>query len=497
MNLNPIRVQPARADRDRGSVLPLVLVASIVMSLIVAGIASFVATGLRYGGVVEGRADRLAAADGGMRYAVERLERGASRICATQSGDWIDPPDLNGANVRVRCQQVGNGFGDVNGWALILTGEEIPTGCTADDCKIVKTQSGSAKTKLVGGPVYMNGLTFDTPAPLEFRYSQLLYTEADGDKCDTTSQSLPSDGSVTFDSTSLGLACTGRPWSANKWPKSTYGPTDSGMFTEPNIGVLPAAVAPTLNPAPSFVDSCKVFHPGYYTSAPVLGSYNYFMSGNYVFDGFTFQVKSAKVTAGRAAAADTSMPTPSPTPTVNDGSRQFIPNTNCNSARNADKQGITEAGATFYMKNGARIVLDAHGTFEVLRRKQGKNYVSVHVLDNSLTYTDNIIEQGPGTNKDMAIHGLIWAPEARITFSEVTNTADGQLLGGAVLSNIEMRSSASSIGFIIAVEPSDLHGKMVLDSVAELDGQTTTIRSVVDYRPSTNYAAVTSWRVID
>jgi hypothetical protein len=484
-------------ERDRGSVLPLVLVASIVMSLIVAGIATFVATGLRYGGVVEGRADRLAAADGGMRYAVERLEKGASRICATQSGDWIDPPDLNGASVRVRCQQIGNGFGDVNGWALVLTGEEIPTGCTADDCKIIKTQSGAAKTKLVGGPVYMNGLSFDTDAPLEFRYSQLLYTESDGDECDSTSQTLPADGSVTFDSTSLGLACTGRPWSSNKWPASVHGPADSGMFTEPNIGVLPVASGPALNPPWFPVDTCRVFSPGYYTSPPELGAYNYFMSGNYVFDGFTLDVKQAKVTAGRAAAADASLPSPSPTPTTNDGSRQFIPNTNCNSARDSDVQGITEAGVTFYMKNGARFKLDAHGTFEILRRKQGKNYVSIHVLDNSLTYTDNIIEQGPGTNKDMAMHGLLWAPEARITFSEVTNTADGQLLGGAVISNIDMRSSASSIGFIIAVEPSDLHGKMQMDSIAELDGQTTTVRSIVDYRPSTNYAAVTSWRVLD
>ena len=84
-----------------------------------------------------------------------------------------------------------------------------------------------------------------------------------------------------------------------------------------------------------------------------------------------------------------------------------------------------------------------------------------------------------------------------MTFSEVTNTANGQLLGGAVLSNIDMRSSASAIGFIVAVEPSDLSGKLVLDSVAELNGSTTTIRSVVDYRPTTNYAAVTSWRVLE
>lgn len=463
-----------RAARDRGTVLPLALVVSVVMSLVVVSVASFVATGLRYGQVVESRADRLAAADGGMRYAVERLRLGASRICATSGGDYIDPPNINGTTVTVRCWQAGNGFDDVNGWALVLTGEEIPASCSGDDCALVKTQAGASTTKLVGGPTYMNRLRFATSAPLEFRYSQLLHTEAD---CSSSTASVP--GNVSFDSTSLGLACTERPWSADADPVA-------GLFSSPNVGVLPAASGATLNPAP-IVDGngCKVFEPGYYTAEPVLGSHNYFKSGNYVFDGFTLEIKQAKVTAGRAAADGS------------DGAAQFIPNTTCNTARNSDTNGITTAGATFYLRNGARFVLNAHGQFEVMRRKQGKSYVSIHVLDDSLTWNQDVIEQGPGTNKDMAVHGLVWAPQARMTFSNVTNTANGQLLGGAVLSNIDMRSSASAIGFIIAVSPSDLSGKLVLDSIAEKDGATTTVRSVIDYRPSTNYAAVTSWRVID
>lgn len=465
--------RPVDPNRDRGSVLPLALVVSVVLSLVVVSVSSFVATGLRYGAVVEGRADRLAAADGGMRYAVERLRLGASRICATAGGDFIDPPDLNGASVRVRCAQVGNGFDNVNGWALVLTGEEIPATCSGGDCALIKTQSGASTAKLVGGPVYMSSLTFDAQAPIEFRYSQLLHT----DSCSSSTAAVPSN--VSFDSTSLGLACTDRPWSADKDPVA-------GMFSEPNIGVLPANTGPSLNPAPTTDgNGCKVFEPGYYTVAPVLGSHNYFKSGNYVFDGVTIDVKQAKVTAGRAAADGS------------DGAAQFIPNTTCNTARNADVNGITTAGATFYLRNGSRFTIDAHGQLEILRRKQGKSYVSIHVLDGSLTSTDDVIEQGPGNNKDMALHGLVWAPEARMTFSNVTNTANGQLLGGAVLSNIQMDSSASAIGFIIAVAPSDLSGKLVLDSVAELDGATTTIRSVVDYRPSTNYAAVTSWRVVE
>ncbi len=476
--------EPTVPRRDRGSVLLLVLVATVVLSLVVVSVSSFVATGLSYGGVVESRADRLAAADGGMRYAVERLRLGASRICATNGGDSIDPPDLNGATVSVSCAQVGNGFDDTNGWALILTGEEIPTSCSGSDCALIRTSLGVSNAKLVGGPTYMaraDASAFDLKALIEFRYSQLLYSASD---CQTSS--LPTLTNLTFDSTSLGFACTERPWNADA--------ASNGLFSEPNTlyAVTDPATQAAMdqNPAPSIDgNGCTIFFPGYYDIAPPLGSHNYFMSGDYVFDGFALEIKQAKITAGRAAITSSS---------ASPGDTQFIPNTSCNTARNTDPGvGVTTAGATFYMQNSAQLVLEAHGSLEIMRRKQGRSYVSIHAIDDSYTYDTPIIEQGPGTNKDLAVHGLIWAPEARITFTNVTNTANGQLRGGAVISNADIRASASADEFLIAVEPSDLHGTMVLDSVATKDGNSTTIRSVVDYRPSTNYAAVTSWRVID
>ncbi len=66
-----------------------------------------------------------------------------------------------------------------------------------------------------------------------------------------------------------------------------------------------------------------------------------------------------------------------------------------------------------------------------------------------------------------------------------------------VLSNIDIASSASASEFVIAVEPSDAWGKIRFDSVAELNGETTTIRSIIYFRPTTGYVAVTSWRVLE
>jgi hypothetical protein len=55
--------------RDRGSVLPLVLVIAVVLSAVAIGLAKYATSGLRYADVVEQRADRLAAADGAMGMA--------------------------------------------------------------------------------------------------------------------------------------------------------------------------------------------------------------------------------------------------------------------------------------------------------------------------------------------------------------------------------------------------------------------------------------------
>lgn len=499
---------------DRGSIMVLTLVITVILAVVVAAVADYTTTGLRYGKTVEDRADRLAAADGGMRFAVEKLSLGSARVCATAGGDSIDPPDVNSSVVEVSCGQVGDGFHNTNGWALILTGEGVPpvtaTGCNEtvitphgavprNRCNLLNTLSGNGDVKTVGGPIYLGELRIGAQSPIEFYNSELLYTAPD---C-----TAPIDPAVftnvTFDSKSLGPACTERVWSRTTstgtvW--STTATSPDGLFTEPNIGVLPEAFLPDgVTPSPDFNppfqditdvpgSACRVYRPGYYTSAGVsLAQNNHFLSGNYVFDGVSMAIDSRAVTAGRSGGADGT------------GDAQFLDNDGCDDIRLGVDTGntATTAGATFYLKNGSNFNIGSGGSFEILRRKQGSAYVSIHVLDTTMAWDDSVIFQQPGTNKDMAMHGLVWAPHANITFAQITNNANGQLLGGAVLSNVDLRSSAHSSGFVIAVEPSDLHGKLQLDSVAIKDGDSTTIRSIVDYRPSTNYTAVTSWRVID
>ncbi|MEJ7801266.1 MAG: hypothetical protein WKF60_12140, partial [Ilumatobacter sp.] len=98
-----------RIPRDSGAILPIVLVMTLVFTLIVTSVAGLVTTGLRYGQVVETRADLLAASDGGLRYGIERL-RNFEDMCTTKKGTGggyttIFPPQINGASAAVTCRR--------------------------------------------------------------------------------------------------------------------------------------------------------------------------------------------------------------------------------------------------------------------------------------------------------------------------------------------------------------------------------------------------------
>ena len=76
-------------------VLPLVLVVAVVLGVVVVALATYASTNLKYGGVVEERADRLAAADGGHPLRGRTNSRQLQSTCTTNlgngSGDLSEP----------------------------------------------------------------------------------------------------------------------------------------------------------------------------------------------------------------------------------------------------------------------------------------------------------------------------------------------------------------------------------------------------------------------
>lgn len=447
------------------------------LGLVVVAISSYVFTGLRFGTIVEERADRLAAADGGLRYGIERLTLQSYAGCISGLGDsgyTIDfPGQVNGTDVEVTCQKVNNAMSTIQGWAIVVTGEGVPVGSPE-----LLSQAGGGLMKLLGGPVYVSNPSETLlKAPVTVEDGDIWYTAPTGSSCADPAPTIDT-ANLKFTPKFRGLICAEQPWDE--------------LFTEPVQSV------PTYAPAdPTTSGTCKVFHPGKYTSMPTLASQNYFMSGEYYFENFTFKPEATdaqpKVTviAGWANADQY-------------GDQQFLPAPDCEYAAAADQASGSASGATIYLGGTARIDIGNKGALEIMRRLQGNSLVSVHALEtngagylrSSLTYADDIMTTANGTNHDMAIHGLIWAPRSSLTFGTVTNSANGQLLGGAVFAQINLKASASASGFIIRVEPSPIAFSLMLESTATLNGRSTTMRAIVQVN-DVGVTATNSWRVTD
>ncbi|MDW3215411.1 MAG: hypothetical protein R8G01_15525 [Ilumatobacteraceae bacterium] len=446
-------------ERDDGAILVLVLVMAVVISVVVMSLASYVTTSLRYGTVVEERADRLAAADGGLRYAIERLGNSAYAGCLSNlgtSGFSIDfPVQVNGADVEVTCTKGSNGIGDIKAWAIVVTGQGVPNGQW-----MWRSQSGGGKTKLLGGPVWITDPgRSDLKSPVEVEDGDIWYYRPD---CENPSPPLSLESNLTFTPAYRGTICVESTWDQ--------------VYTEPAVGAFPGAgdIANT-NPAPTMNGTCTVFSPGRYTVMPALGPNTYFKSGNYYFHNVTLDVTNSVVTAGWPDFDRY-------------GDQQFIANEPCDGAVSDDSSTVgSTPGATFYLGGSSKIEIGNKGSLEILRRLQGDSLVSVHAITSStadraastLGYNDNVIYTKSGNNSDLAMHGLIWAPKAQLEFGNVTNSANGQLLGGAVVSRIVLQASASASSFIIRVETSPIAFELRLDSTATLNNQSTTMTAVV------------------
>lgn len=446
-------------QRDEGAILVLVLVMAVVISVVIMSLASYVTTSLRYGTIVEERADRLAAADGGLRYAIERLGNSAYAGCLSNlgtSGFSIDfPVQVNGADVEVTCTKGSNGIGDIKAWAVVVTGQGVPPGQW-----MWKSQGGAGKTKLLGGPVWITDPgRSDLQSPVEVEDGDIWYYRPD---CENPSPALSLEANLTFTPSYRGPICVESTWDQ--------------VYTEPTVGAFPGVsdVANT-NPAPTMSGSCTVFRPGRYTTMPALGTNTYFQSGNYYFHNVTLDISNSTVTAGWPDF-DTY------------GDQQFVGNQPCDAAVSADSTSPgSTPGATFYLGGSSKIEIGNKGSLEILRRLQGDSLVSVQAISTSnadraastLGYNDNVIWTKSGANSDLAMHGLIWAPKAQLEFGNVTNAANGQLLGGAVVSRIVLQASASVSAFIIRVETTPIAFELRLDSTATLNNQSTTMTAVV------------------
>lgn len=474
--------QPAS---DRGSVLPIVLVATVVFTMIVAGVAGLVTTGLRYGNVVEERADRLAAADGGLRYGIERL-RNMEDLCSTGAGDGggfttIFPPRINDADTAVTCRRIGADIADIQGWGAVITGSNVPSGQPLFTLQGAGTSTNEEKT--FRGPVYIaDPSRLDFNAKLIIEDGDLWYTK---DSCDTP-YAIPEMGSGYLEflpSFLRGPSCNEKTWSE--------------LFKAPSAQVPPSGAlsVPAGYDDVSF-PGCRVFSPGKYVGTLPLSSDNYFKSGDYYFEDVPFEIKNQTVTFGFPSGS---------------GDTQKVDAPACAAARDYDQNMSGQrGGATIWFGGTTHIFLDTGGELEIFRRQQTEAYVSVWALElngvgfKPSTYSYKmstsigyILETKSGNTNDAAIHGLFWAPHSKLSLGNVTNAAVGQLIGGVAIGQLDAQASASADAFSIGVEGTPIEATFLLESTAMKEGQSTTIRAVVQFRPDSREMAINSWRVAD
>jgi hypothetical protein len=274
-----------------------------------------------------------------------------------------------------------------------------------------------------------------------------------------------------------GPACTDLEWR-------------NGLFTPPTrLTPSAEALAPPA-PVDDLDPNCRVFSPGRYTSIS-LATNNYFKAGDYYFENVFFDIKSETVVAGFPGGF---------------GDAPKISNLPCSVHMNNDNAlNAGDGGATFYFGGTSRINVENQGQFEIFRRKQAETFMSVVAIEapgpsymaSSLDWNDWILETKSGSNNDVAIHGLFWSPYAGMTLGNITNAANGQLLGGVVLANLDTQASASATAFAIGIESNPVDTRLLLISTAEKGGQSTSIRAVVQFRPDTGELAVNSWRVLN
>ena len=484
--------------RDRGAMLPIVLVVTVVLSLTVMAVATYVSTDLQYGRITVDRANRLAAADAVMNYGIDQLKlRNAGCLLGTgvTSLPGLSSP-VNGASTTLTCQRVGGGIGDIQAWAAVMTGIGLPT--SGPNAYLLSTQSGNSAEKILGGPVYMNSVTnqsFQFGPTIKIKDGPLYYHDA---TCASpvTPSTLPAE--LIFEPKLIyGPICATEDWTA---------PTLGADPVVPNLSLLPA------NPVATPNGSCQVFSPGIYSvPLPALANGVYFQTGDYYFLDTPLIIDHSIVTAG--------YPDPAIVPAVE------LPNTDCNAAMAADpnKASQPNLGATFYLGGSSYIAVNTNGSLEIMPRAHGpnnENYVSIHALcsttapataagcdqtgtigtPSTLTATSAqaIVYTASGNQKQLITHGLLYAPTGRLEFGNATASAKQKVMGGLVVARLVLQSSASASNFEIAVATSPVDYTVLLIAKATNRG-TTTIRAIVDYRPYEDLLdkrlAISSWLV--
>lgn len=486
---------PRQQATDRGSILIIVLVVSVVLSVVVVSLATYAATTLRYGQVVEESADRLTASDGGMDHVLEDLERRSSGcdsgLGGGAGGYQYAFAAVNGLNPVINCRIIGGNASLIDSYAVVMTGANGQTGPMLH----ITNGGGSPQAiKIFEGRVYMaakpSATTTDFNANLTIKDGDLWYSDGscpqNGTVTDLKNDPIvgPSLSRLSFVPTGRSTKCFIEPW-ADIFGTKRPDPPTSGQLDNPAL--FPVRTGPTVD-----IHGCSVWLPGRYNQKPLFanGSYNFFRSGNYFFNNVgTINVEAAYVLAGYPGVSGPSVVGTGPGDTAN-----------TNPCRFEWSNGDT-SGATFYMGGSSAIEVKQNGSLEISGKRQGDHFVGLQALDavpyaSSLSGDSRILLAVQGSNKELSVQGTVWAPNSGVGFDTLANDAVGALTAGAVVSELRAGAAANANGLLITVDAQPGEAQLLITSTAT-NGGTTVTRTIADYRPTDGAIAVVSRRVAE
>jgi Tfp pilus assembly protein PilX len=517
---------------DRGNILPLTMVVVVVFTMLGMGIARYAAVAERSASVTRQNLQRLGAAEGAMRLALEMVRspdtvvQGNTSLgsaTVTSASGPFQSTDL-GATIEAATIPAGSTIVAV----VSATTVTISTPATASatntlisygDAGCTTTPSTVLSTS-IGGQTASVTCVREPTIPGQFGAPAVVITGLDGlelkedsniisgDLYFTTATSITlgkklvvEDGDVWYPSTT----CPGTPPSITNLSFAHPGEhgyvcvdTDASDHLSDLLSLPALGTAPGAAPASTMVGTCRVFSPGRYTTSnkPDLDGTKdvYFKSGTYYFENLgEVKIHDTRITGGRpgdALAADDS---------------EALWNPACEAA--AATVGDTGKGATIVLGGTSRLTIQDKGGLELYAPNSGFSVVAFALPTDGFlattggTAADPLIDQRAGGSM-LRLHGTVWMPSGYLSLGAQTPAAwtldgaaatGGQLLGGVVAKRLEVTKKAPPEGYNVQSERTDLVERLLLVSTS---GRTS-VRVVADLRPSGEELAIRSWQVSD
>lgn len=453
--------EQSRDRGDEGSALILVLafmMAFAVLSVVLLGKAQVNVTTSR---VVREQEARVAAANAGIDFGVQRL-RADSTLCSDPAAGTMTIPSaglnlINGRpTVQVTCTATSGSSIGGGGWALYVGSGGI------------STSGGGQKT--INGAVYNGG----------------------GWSLNGNDISIEDGPLATPTCTAVGGLLTD-PAFPRQCPVTVPIPAPTQTFADMQVG-LETALPPAAN-APALSGTCKVFSPGTYTGVPpVVNAGNYFQSGVYVLDNIGEWVLDETVIAGQPPSSET---------------RTLSVPAACAGASDPVN---TVPGVVFIMTGNSRITVK-QGAIELFSRPMnGKPGVSIYQVRGTeggvwaakaqtLGLSTPVVQFGNGAQPEFVAHGLVYAPDGFVSLQQ-TNSALANAFGGVVAAGVQLDvSNSAPNGLVISNGTGPGQRIVVVRSVVTPVGSEKQVEaSVIALIPNNDplkTASLGSWTVIN